>query len=127
MARERVKERNDKTRLPNGECNFNIIYKRYIRNAQKRNYVFDLTKEEFRILILSNCHYCNSPPNSIENTKNTNGHFLYNGIDRKDNEIGYVLQNCLSCCSDCNWLKGASSYDFFIEKVIKIAKNFKDK
>ncbi len=37
-----------------------------------------------------------------------------NGIDRINNNMGYNLNNCLSCCGDCNYIKN----NFLIENVI---------
>ncbi len=43
-----------------------------------------------------------------------------NGIDRFDNTIGYIKDNCRSCCSLCNYLKRDSSYEKFINKIKRI-------
>lgn len=44
-----------------------------------------------------------------------------NGIDRKDNSLGYLLPNCVSCCVTCNFLKNMMSANQFIDHVLKIA------
>ena len=53
--------------------------------------------------------------------KNTTNHI--NGIDRINNELGYVLDNCESCCYDCNIAKRVMIKDDFIMKCVKIASN----
>lgn len=91
---------------PNFEAFKNEIYKNYVRAAKKRNYNFELTKNEFITLIGGDCYYCDTKPNMTwYGTKrtivNTDG-FKYNGVDRKDNTVGYTIDNCVSCCKICN-------------------------
>ena len=38
-------------------------------------------------------------------------------IDRKDNNIGYIKENCIVCCSDCNRIK---SNKFTYEEMVKL-------
>lgn len=87
----------------------------YKRNAERRGYSFELKGCEFEALIKGNCHYCNSPP---LNEKVLRDFTLYwNGVDRKDNDFGYVSDNVVTCCSDCNYMKNNRNYAEFIEKV----------
>jgi len=46
-------------RIQKGLSGFNALYKSYIRGAIDRNLQFDLSIENFKTLIDSNCHYCN--------------------------------------------------------------------
>lgn len=112
---------NGLTKLPYGEACFNVIFRRYERNASTRKLTFALSKEIFKEIITKPCHYCGQEPNVIQSMKGCNGDFTYNGIDRKNNKEGYLIENCLPCCSDCNWLKGSDDYDKFIERVHKIS------
>lgn len=101
----------------------NLLYK-YKKNAKDRNFIFLLTKEQFKALTSSNCYYCGAPPNQSVNkwqTKRFNGDYLYNGIDRKANNEGYTIGNSLPCCKQCNFLKSSLSYDFFITHIMRIA------
>lgn len=50
-------------------------------------------------------------------TKGAIPSFVYNGIDRVDNSVGYVLSNCVPCCSTCNRMKGTMSSEEFKEKI----------
>ena len=36
-----------------------------------------------------------------------------NGIDRLNNEIGYLESNCVACCKHCNYVKGNLSNEDF--------------
>lgn len=92
------------------------LYKRYSYSAKSRGLSFDITFGLFSKLIHSNCFYCGGLPN-------TGFINLYNGIDRKDNKVGYEEYNCLTCCKDCNYFKSNIHYDKFLELINKIATN----
>lgn len=79
--------------------------KRYcVDNARGRGRPFRLSVAEFSQLISANCAYCGGPPRN--KLKNRNYIFFYQGIDRLDNDKGYVPGNCVPCCSRCNSIKG---------------------
>lgn len=108
-----------------GESNFNLLYNGYKTHARSRNLEFNLTKEEFRILTKGNCNYCNIEPSSIKTRKRCNGSYIYNGVDRKDNSIGYILENCTPCCGTCNSMKSNLSLEDFKNKIISIYNHLK--
>lgn len=94
-----------------GVAAFNNLYWTYQDNcAKKRNHQFDLTMEQFKVLLDGNCFYCNCSPSQIKKTKD-NSIYIYNGIDRVDNTMGYVLENCVSCCKECNSKKSGITKD----------------
>ena len=113
---------NKKSRLPAGEASFNMLLRIYKKNAKKKNRIFSLSVEDFGRLTKDNCHYCGDKPYRISFGEGTNGAYVYNGVDRIDNEIGYIVTNCVTCCYNCNELKGSSTYQEFIEKIHKISK-----
>lgn len=84
----------------------NSLFSSYKYHAKIRNYEFDLTKEQFEKIIQQNCHYCNKPPTQIVANKNHKKILKYNGIDRKNNSLGYVEHNSVPCCGICNDIKG---------------------
>lgn len=85
------------------------ILNSYIKGANARNKSFDLTREQVRTLVQSPCHYCGKgPSNTIRNDSTK-----YNGIDRANNNQGYVMGNCVSCCKRCNLAKGTMGYTEF--------------
>ena len=45
-----------------------------------------------------------------------------NGIDRYDNEQGYVISNVRPCCYECNMFKRNRHGDDYIAKAIKYSK-----
>lgn len=105
---------------PEGEGAFSSLYAQYQKGGRERDKEFTLTKDEFRKIVIAACHYCGKPPamrvfsEARMKRNNVNGNFIYNGIDRKDNGAGYILDNCLPCCKTCNFAKNTLSYDEFI-------------
>jgi hypothetical protein len=114
-------------RKPKGEANKNSLISSYKSNAKRKGYEFTLTDEEITNLFQSECFYCGSEPKNIYNRPKSNGHYVYNGIDRKDNDIGYTLDNVVSCCSQCNYIKNSFNYDDFISWIDKAHTNLKNK
>lgn len=100
----------------------NAIFRRYNIQAKKRNLIFELTKNEFLEITQRNCFYCNDKPSQIYKRDNGFGEFTYNGIDRKNNNIGYCLDNCVSCCWTCNVMKTNMEERNFYDHMIKILK-----
>jgi len=46
--------------------------------------------------------------------------WAHNGIDRIDSSKGYTIDNCVSCCTECNYAKHEMSvdeYKSFIQRV----------
>lgn len=112
-------------RKPLGVAALNTLIRNYKRNAKQRKFLWVLTIEEFKQLALSNCHYCGCKPRQSQKaTSITGGSFVYNGIDRQNNCIGYELNNCVSCCGECNKMKMDLSYEDFLAKIELISSRF---
>lgn len=111
-------------RLEKGQPAFNRIYKRYQLNAKVKNRCFTLEPEDFKNLLIQNCYYCGDPPSESKNK--TWDNFMYNGIDRVNNDIGYCIENCVTCCAICNKMKLILTKEEFKNKIIKIYKNLYD-
>lgn len=76
----------------------------YIYGAEKRGYEFRLSVEQYDAITFGDCYLCGK--------QNSETHS--NGIDRVDNDEGYIFDNCKPCCVHCNRLKkGASLTEFF--------------
>lgn len=109
-----------------GVASFNALYANYVMNAKKRGHVFELSKEQFKELTSSNCFYCGAiPQNGNYVNQQKNGNYIYNGIDRVDNNKGYIIDNVVSCCTICNKMKHALSQNYFIDHIQKIIDNLK--
>ena len=109
--------------LPRGDNAFNRIYYDYIRAAKKRNYEWLLSKADFKKLTKKNCYYCNAPPTNMRKSPRCNGHYIYNGIDRVDNNKGYTPDNVVPCCSACNVSKRHHTTKEFLDRVKRIYVN----
>lgn len=113
---------------PNGRSAGNYVFLTYRRNAKVRNFEFRLTKDQFAEIVVKNCYYCNSPPTQTYKyaTPKKSEAFTYSGIDRRDNKIGYTLDNCVPCCTICNKAKGSLPLEDFkkwIERLVKYVSN----
>ena len=73
----------------------NVSYKRYLYKSKSQNTEFAITEEEFQTLTSGACAYC-ARQNSTTHR---------NGIDRVDSAVGYVVENCVPCCGECNVMK----------------------
>lgn len=111
-------------KLPPGEGAFNYMYRYYKRNAEKRNIEWQLSQDEFRLLTKGNCFYCGEfPKNTIvtdKKLKRFNGDYIHNGIDRLNNKIEYVYDNCVSCCKICNNAKRTMSITEFKQWLCRV-------
>lgn len=91
--------------LPVGKAQENTKIGHYKWNAIDRGLEWRLSDDKVRQLLSSNCFYCGSPPRNKMKKGNHKGEFVYNGIDRIDNELDYVPFNVVSCCNICNQAK----------------------
>ena len=103
-----------------GISTFNKIYRDYKDRARKKGLDWGITKERAMEMFTDNCFYCGSPPTRIRDIPDRKGTFTYNGIDRRDSGLGYVSDNCVACCWECNDMKDVMGYADFIEHVFKI-------
>lgn len=97
------------------------IYNTYVNNAKIKNLEWRIGKDVFLFLSQSDCAYCDIEP-QVRGTHN--GHSLsYNGLDRVDNNKGYVVPNVVPCCKKCNWMKNTYSREEFIDHCKKIVEH----
>jgi hypothetical protein len=92
-------------------------WSKYKNSALRKQTEFRLIPTDFEKITDNPCYMCGK-----ENTKTHR-----NGIDRFDNNIGYVIENCKSCCGECNYMKRNYSYDDMIAKFIMIYENNKNR
>lgn len=113
---------NKKRLLPFGQVAINRVLEGYKYNAKKRNLTFELTRENFIKITTQNCFYCNMEPSNLCKAPNTQdqGDFIYNGVDRIDNTIGYTESNCVPCCKVCNFGKNNMSLHEFTAWINRI-------
>lgn len=69
----------------------------YVKNhAKRRKLEFTLNESDYYSLINLDCYYC-TLPNNVE---------AGIGLDRLDNNKGYIINNVVSCCIECNYVRG---------------------
>jgi hypothetical protein len=115
------------------------LFKRMINsNARRRGLKWNLSLEQFESLVFSKCYWCGEEPFTKYNVYlSKNGYtqrisslelankawILFNGIDRKDNAVGYEIENCLPCCKHCNFARNTMTMDEFLVWIERIAKH----
>jgi hypothetical protein len=102
-------------RLENGLSAKRRIFAFYKKGAKARDFQFNLSFEQLVEFLKKSCHYCGIEPSNSSATINPHGasQILYNGIDRIDNSKGYIVENLVSCCKNCNYAKFDLSYEEF--------------
>jgi 5-methylcytosine-specific restriction endonuclease McrA len=85
--------------------------KTYIYSCSKDGRTWALADEEARTLFAAPCHYCGHIPEPER----------LNGIDRRDNGVGYLQDNVVPCCGLCNRNKGPMLYSDFLVWIRRVA------
>ena len=81
-------------------------YTTYKKGAKDRNLEFNISYDEYEALVKLPCHYC-----GIIQERG------FNGIDRRNSSIGYIIENSVSCCPMCNYMKGPLTESIFLNRV----------
>ena len=90
----------------------NQHYKTYAKNANTRNIQFTLSEQDFAEIVAQPCYLCGLQGPS--------------GIDRFNNKIGYLKENCRPCCGHCNLIKKDQIYEDMIRVAEQIALKYKE-
>ncbi len=97
------------------------IYKAYQRKAKFRKLEFQLSEEDASICFSSDCAYCGLTPSNGSKRGKFSGGKKYSGIDRVDNSKGYVRENCIPCCQQCNYAKLGQPLETFLLWAQKVS------
>jgi hypothetical protein len=98
---EKVLE-NNKNKIMSMDTQYNV----YKVSAATKQHNFEITKEEYTVLVKMPCYYC-----GILQSKG------FNGIDRLDSRHPDIKDNCVSCCTMCNMMKGCLSPMIFVHRA----------
>lgn len=93
-------------------------YNKAKKSAEKRNIDFHLTLDDYAYLTTKGvpCYYeCGSV--SAQSGI---------GLDRKDNSLGYTLDNAVSCCGFCNVTKNAHITSEEMLKIVQLLKELRN-
>ncbi len=115
------------SRKPPGFSGLTKLFNSYRDAAANRKLEFSLSRADFEALTSSNCWYCGQSPSSLSTAANTvtaegkrHSTYEYNGIDRRNNALGYTSDNCVSACERCNRAKYTFSEESFLQWVDRI-------
>jgi hypothetical protein len=103
----------------------NSLYSECSYGATDRGLIFDVPLVVFAKIVKEPCTYCGRPPSREYLTKYRDGssYSMYvSGIDRINNELGYISGNIVPCCSKCNFMKLDLTLDEFISRCFSIAR-----
>lgn len=114
----------DTISLPKGTAAINYCYKQIVSGAKSRGFRCSLTLEEFVLISSRDCYYCGVRPH-LRGRSNSNGKYKGHGLDRVNNELGYSINNVVSCCRRCNVAKATMTVNEFTKLVLDIFKNLK--
>ncbi|MEE9214909.1 MAG: hypothetical protein V3U54_08965 [Thermodesulfobacteriota bacterium] len=109
----------EKRRGKPGYTGLTHLIQRYRNGAKDRNLSFELSREDIQEIVQKSCFYCGKEPSQfsygggITKEAIANSKFIYNGIDRLNNKLGYFKKNCVPCCKRCNYSKHTMSYTEF--------------
>lgn len=86
------------------------MYKRASKRRGGAGNFFNITFDEFMTFWQKPCSYCNDEIKTV-------------GLDRVNNDIGYIMLNLISCCHKCNIMKHTQTQEQFFSTCEKITKN----
>lgn len=104
---------------------YNSLWRNYIQGATDRNIEWNLSPDDFLNIVTRDCYYCGASP-TVRSKRigraRKDGFFdtPVNGIDRIDSSKGYEKDNCITCCSTCNYMKQVHSQEEFLLQIQKI-------
>ena len=74
--------------FPDAKC---ASYASYRSRADKKQLEFAISNDDYKSIIQQDCYLCGKASSETH----------LNGIDRVDNAVGYVAENCKACCKEC--------------------------
>jgi len=107
-----------RARTGNRGTGFSLVVSQYRICAARRGLTWALSDDTVAELTKRNCNYCNGMPAQVRSPKRTP--WVYNGIDRVDNSLGYIDGNVVTCCSTCNYMKRRMGVEAFIAHITAI-------
>lgn len=105
---------------------------KYKNSAKQRKILWSLSNDDFFNLVQQNCSYCGDGPNILVKPDSVRPDWVekasikVNGIDRVNNALGYVKENCVPCCSFCNYAKrdrSAEEFEMWLDRLVTYRKD----
>jgi hypothetical protein len=98
----------------------------YKHRAKKKNLDFRLDHYAVKKLVTAPCYYCGVIPYRQWNVVTASGKIdslACNGIDRVNNDLGYVPSNVVPCCPRCNYAKREMGLQEFAAWAIRLSEH----
>lgn len=112
-------------KIADGEASFNMVFGVMKKSARVRGYSWELNKEQVKDITQKSCYYCGAAPSrSADRQHRMNGDYVYNGLDRVNNEVGYEIGNVVPCCWTCNRAKATMTIEQFRGWITSAYSNF---
>ena len=90
--------------FPDAKC---ASYASYRSRADKKQLEFAISNDDYKSIIQQNCYLCGKASSETH----------LNGIDRVDNAVGYVVENCKACCKECQRFTKSAGLSQSAERV----------
>lgn len=120
LINEFNKSKEGKFRTPLGHTALIIAYHKYKDGAKRRGIPFEITREQFKYLVVQDCWYCGEKSSNHIFQKGINGGVFCNGLDRVDSTKGYTADNVVPCCQFCNHAKMEKSESEFVQWLERV-------
>lgn len=127
IVNESAKKRESEKRKKRGFVTYDTIYDKlygkFLWGANNRGLEVNISKEDYCRLICNECFYCDKIGSNNVLKGQLGPTFKgvrFNGIDRLDNNKGYLKGNCVTCCCNCNAMKMDKSKEEFLDYILKI-------
>jgi len=99
---------------------YEAVYGAMRKNAKERKLKFLISYDDYLLFTNKDCYFCgNAIPWNPYNRHGVNSPGYY--LDRLNPNIGYIIENCVPCCTCCNMMKRSLSEPVFINQCVKIA------
>ena len=116
-----LKENKGRPKLLEGVTELRSVKNTYQQSARQRGLEYGLNDTELGQIISSDCAYCGlQPSNRLHGKRFVGSAYRFSGIDRVDNQKGYVSGNCVPCCSMCNKAKATHSLEEFMAWINRL-------
>lgn len=107
----------NKDRLDEYKKSPHVRYTVYQRNAKTKDRNFDISEDEFIKISKQPCVYCGEYSDTYDGEP-------FSGVDRVDSNLGYSIDNCVSCCATCNRMKLDLDVNDWIGKMKQIINHY---
>jgi len=109
-----------KARTAGGYASRNKLIGQYKRQAKHRGLEWKLSLDFCIFYFQGDCYYCGVSPSQFYDGGKGCKPYRYNGLDRRDNKLGYTTGNVVSCCGVCNRMKHSMHVHDFTDHIYKM-------